>query len=681
MAVYNRAEEGFPHRKVDLALDYLLAYRPEWSKMLGGVRIVPSYTPALPGEQFAAATSTDGAGNIFVDRSFASSAEIPELAGAIEFQLQLHVRRLIARMSWVPREHWEEVASTSIALEIHSSMRSSYSGRPPSSVSMFLRRAEIDDFASGFTFDAPPTTSSLGALYPEMLSLPDGLVAERYAQILLEAIAAQRLGDEFDPQDEERSSLDTEGLALDCDSSEMDTVFDLGDDMDWGEGEDSSITQDGGRGERREPTESELAEEGEGHERVESAGDEGRHANSEVASREVEETDGRDGEASQKEEWVHTGESEDPTGKPGDGSPGDVVERGGDSDLDLGDPSGGSPDEREECERDGEVDNFDHCDSRGGCDPVGEEVDEGEETASRLLQVASDLNKALSFSLPQMWARSISASAGESNSMAPESLSLEDAGVTPERSADLEDAIRNTLAEILTDDPLGIGLESDAENPDLLSIAARDARYERRDFRSRLQRKVSSAVQSARVAGSADTSLAVRNPHQPVLGPIMPGEFDYAPTVYCLQDVSGSMSGPYAKAAGRVLENVLEDVALQFGSNITWITADFRVRDISEISLWSDPNAWTFRAVGGSTDLSYIAADIVAGQLVHEGKKYRAPDVMVMITDGAFSWPQTRPKSKSRWVVVTFVNSVRQLPAWLKESEVATIESPAYKVS
>ena len=272
-----------------------------------------------------------------------------------------------------------------------------------------------------------------------------------------------------------------------------------------------------------------------------------------------------------------------------------------------------------------------------------------------------------------MWQNSIHNpdDALDTNPMKPDSMQFDDAVGDESRLEDALDDVYEDLVASSKDPGVFSGDVDDAS----LAVAVSHMKKRKADFSSRQRRVTVSAVQSARMAGATDMSLAVRNPNQPMLGPIMPGTFDYSPRIYCIQDVSGSMRGAYTIAAGKVFQDVTNDVASSFNAKTLWIAVDFSVRSVSETSRWEDEKIWGSMYYGGGiTDISEIAVSVSLGKLIFEGRRYPEPDVLCILTDGKFRWPDRRPRVKAKWIVTTFKSCLDHLPDWLHKDEIVTID-------
>lgn len=701
MAIINNAADGFPVDKVREAVSYISALKPHWGPMSSGTSIVPSSTDTLPGEQFAAITSTDKDGNIYVDRSFALNSSVPEIAAAIEFQYQLHLRKMWGRMSWVPEEQWHDVVPMAMSLEINSAMESEYkrislTGEVSESFLMKagLTAAEIRKYQLG----KMPDIRAIGGFFPDELGLEHGMAAEKYAEIILDALQSQ---DIIDPESED-STGDGEETPEESPQEEQETAQD---------GQDS---------------ESEDSDSGESDASADSAPDDsGSDESQESADGNQDESDGEEGDDSQKSQSDDKDENgdgcESGDDTPGqeesqelddsaddqdssDGQGGDAGEDSGGGDTDLqdvdnsvdGDPDSNDREDQPASSGDGESGDSNSSDNEEGGDSGNGESDASEgsgagdaadsepgESSQPTMQNGTPLDQAkevmdriderMDDPSSSMWQNSIHNpdDALDTNPMKPDSMQFDDAVGDESRLEDALDEVYEDLVASSKDPGVFSGDVDDAS----LAVAVSHMKKRKADFASRQRRVTVSAVQSARMAGATDMSLAVRNPNQPMLGPIMPGTFDYSPRIYCIQDVSGSMRGAYTIAAGKVFQDVTNDVASSFNAKTLWIAVDFSVRSVSETSRWEDEKIWGSMYYGGGiTDISEIAVSVSLGKLIFEGRRYPEPDVLCILTDGKFRWPDRRPRIKTKWIITTFKSCVDHLPNWLHKDEIVTID-------
>ena len=703
MAIINNAADGFPVDKVREAVSYISALKPHWGPMSSGTSIVPSSTDTLPGEQFAAITSTDKDGNIYVDRAFALSSSVPEIAAAIEFQYQLHLRKMWDRMSWVPEEQWHDVAPMAMSLEINSAMESEYkrislTGEVSESFLMKagLTAAEIRKYQLG----KMPDIRSIGGFFPDELGLEHGMTAEKYAEIILDALQSQ---DIIDPESED-STDDGEETPQESPHEEQESPQDgqnsEGEDSDSGESDmaSDSAPDDSGSDESQESSD-ENQDESDGEEGDDSqesqSDDNGEGYDDDKNGEGSDDTPGQDESQELDDSTDDQDSSDGQGGDAGEDSSGDTDSQDVDNSVD-GDSDSSDREDQPSSSGDGESgdpgssDSEENGDSGNGESDTSEGSGEGDaadsepgEASQPTMQNGTPLDQAkevmgriderMDDPSSSMWQNSIHNpdDALDTNPMKPDSMQFDDVVGYESRLEDALDEVYEDLVASSKDPGVFSGDVDDAS----LAVAVSHMKKKKADFASRQRRVTVSAVQSARMAGATDMSLAVRNPNQPMLGPIMPGTFDYSPRIYCIQDVSGSMRGAYTIVAGKVFQDVTTDVASSFNAKTLWIAVDFSVRAVSETSRWEDEKIWGTNYYGGGiTDISEIAVSVSLGKLIFEGRRYPEPDVLCILTDGKFKWPDRRPRIKTKWIVTTFKSCVQYLPDWLHKDEIVTID-------
>lgn len=693
MAIINNAADGFPVDKVREAVSYISALKPHWGPMSSGTSIIPSSTDTLPGEQFAAITSTDKDGNIYVDRAFALSSSVPEIAAAIEFQYQLHLRKMWDRMSWVPEEQWHDVAPMAMSLEINSAMESEYkrislTGEVSESFLMKagLTAAEIRKYQLG----KMPDIRAIGGFFPDELGLEHGMTAEKYAEVILDAMQSQ---DIIDPESED-STDDGEETPQESPQEEQETPQDgqnsEGEDSDSGESDmaSDSAPDDSGSDEPQESADENQDEsEGSDSQDGQSNDEEGQNGNTE------EDGEGQNGDDSSEQEKSQElddaagqddSDGKGDSGEDGDGSDNGASSQDGDNPVDS---DSNSSDDESRAEggsegQDGDPGDGDSDTSEGSGEGDATDSEQGESSQPTMKngtpldqakEIMDKIDERMDDPSSSMWQNGIHNpdDALDTNPMKPDSMQFDDAVGDESRLEDALDEVYEDLVASSKDPGVFSGDVDDAS----LAVAVSHMKKRKADFASRQRRVTVSAVQSARMAGATDMSLAVRNPNQPMLGPIMPGTFDYSPRIYCIQDVSGSMRGAYTIAAGKVFQDVTTDVASSFNAKTLWIAVDFSVRAVSETSRWEDEKIWGTNYYGGGiTDISEIAVSVSLGKLIFEGRRYPEPDVLCILTDGKFKWPDRRPRIKTKWIVTTFKSCVQHLPDWLHKDEIVTID-------
>ena len=601
------------------------------------------------------------------------------------------------RMSWVPEEQWHDVAPMAMSLEINSAMESEYkrislTGEVSESFLMKagLTAAEIRKYQLG----KMPDIRSIGGFFPDELGLEHGMTAEKYAEVILDAMQSQ---DIIDPESED-STDDGEETPQESPQEEQETPQDgqnsEGEDSDRGENDmaPDSAPDDSGNDESQESSDENQEYEGD-HDSQDSQSDNECETNDADESTDSDEGGEDASDSHEQDESQELNDADDQDSSDGQGGSGEDS-GGGDNGADSQDEdnpvngdSNNSDGEDQEASGsegqdgdpgdDGESDNSegsgegDATDSEQGesSQPAmknGTPLDQAKEVMDKIDEMMDDPSSS-------MWQNSIHNpdDALDTNPMKPDSMQFDDAVGDESR---LEDALDEVYEDLVASskDP---GVFSGDVDDTSLAVAVSHMKKKKADFASRQRRVTVSAVQSARMAGATDMSLAVRNPNQPMLGPIMPGTFDYSPRIYCIQDVSGSMRGAYTIAAGKVFQDVTSDVASSFNAKTLWIAVDFAVRAVSETSRWEDSKIWGTNYYGGGiTDISEIAVSVSLGKLIFEGRRYPEPDVLCILTDGKFKWPDRRPRVKTKWIITTFKSCVQYLPDWLHKDEIVTID-------
>ena len=552
-----------------------------------------------------------------------------------------------------------------------------------------LTAAEIRKYQLG----KMPDIRAIGGFFPDELGLEHGMTAEKYAEVILDAMQSQ---DIIDPESED-STDDGEETPQESPQEEQETPQDgqnsEGEDSDSGESDmaSDSAPDDSGNDESQESSDENQEDEGD-HDSQDSQSDNEGETDDADESTDSDEggEDASDSHEQDESQELNDADDQDSSdGQGGSGEDSDGGDNGADSqdeDNPVNGDSNNSDGEDQEASGsegqdgdpgDGESDN---SEGSGEGDATDSEQDESSQPTMKngtpldqAKGVMDKIDERMDDPSSSMWQNSIHNpdDALDTNPMKPDSMQFDDAVGDESR---LEDALDEVYEDLVASskDP---GVFSGDVDDESLAVAVSHMKKKKADFASRQRRVTVSAVQSARMAGATDMSLAVRNPNQPMLGPIMPGTFDYSPRIYCIQDVSGSMRGAYTIAAGKVFQDVTTDVASSFNAKTLWIAVDFAVRAISETSRWEDSKIWGTNYYGGGiTDISEIAVSVSLGKLIFEGRRYPEPDVLCILTDGKFKWPDRRPRVKAKWIVTTFKSCVQYLPDWLYKDEIVTID-------
>ena len=715
MSIINEAENGFPFQKVAAAQEYLVAIKPVWTRFSKNMEIVPSSTPPFSDEPFAAIASTDPDGYIYLDNSFARYASIEELAGVLEFEYHIHARRFWSRLPDVSDEEWRDFAAIAISLEINSAIDREEKTFPTRYKELISHRSRerIDGlppkgFFDKYEISGPPTTRTLDSFRAEDLGLQPGLSAERYFSLLKEA--RDKVRQEEEEEEEEASKKEPEDQSGQGENQEEGALSEISEgspeendqSQSLEDGQGGDVFEDeleGGNHEQEHGRGSEDSENGEGGENLSG---EGEDADSDESG-ETESAGSTEGES---------GESENPSKTPPDAPKTTDPKEGVDEEgVDLEEPSerltepkGGegrqdnkgqqrkndstSPEGAESTDSDSsgmsekpESGHNDQGEPSGNPEngaPFGHDQESLEGEGSFDLQAAQELveslNRALDNDRSFAWKSSLFRPTDDTakNPMVPEVMPFVKEKIGDQaRVSDALDDFSEDILEFSQDPGL---IDGNSEDP-LIQEVYGFRRSKKVDFASKQRRVMTSAVQSAKTSGATDMSLSVRNPNQPMIGPILAGVFDYSPRIYFIQDVSKSMSGSYTQTAGEVFSEVCSDVAANFGAKTLWIAIDFTIREVSETSVWSKEDIWkTHKFGGGITHISDLAVTISKGKLRHKGVSYPEPDVLAIMTDGEFVWPEERPRVKTKWIVTTLRKSLGNFPDWLRPDEIVVID-------
>jgi hypothetical protein len=178
---------------------------------------------------------------------------------------------------------------------------------------------------------------------------------------------------------------------------------------------------------------------------------------------------------------------------------------------------------------------------------------------------------------------------------------------------------------------------------------------------------VSSCLVSERVRGASDLTYSSLNPNQPQEGVRLMGMTDYAPTVTIIQDVSGSMTATMATAMD-VTADLLTAVTGRLQARSTWVTVDHSIVAVGEAATMTQKVRRQMDRGGGGTALGPVISSLMGKgkPMVWRGHTLRAPDLLVVSTDGKFTWPKERPSRAHRLVVVVYdERHIDCLPDWV----------------
>lgn len=659
-------EEGFPWAKVNAAKRYLTVIKPWWGRFLDNfvivpVEVMPDSEGVLP---YGSTTATDRDFRIYVDRLFALSVPLHYLAGAIEHELQRHTRDSWQRFKFLKDEQWREEAVPALDLEINSTI-----DREQKHVTMDMVYGICGDSALFTTRDlenwnvtAPPGFDDDGWI-PRVLGMEDGLSAEQYHQEI------KKLMEEPPPPEED-----------DGDTSESDDDSEEEADSEDPEGQDeeSDTSDEGSDDEDSEDEQEGESQEGESEEDEQEDADGAESDSDEEPSED--DTDG-DGESDEDSDGDGEGSDEQSEDEGGEGGSSEGLNNKG-SGSESGDQEGDGTDEGDESESgDPQESSGEGSESSNSSEPTdgSPTEDKGQPSESGSPAQMSDWDKAEAIrelqgsELGQMWQNSmenptdpIDHPAWKPDDDTPD-YELPDKPTQGEITAAFE-ALSEDIGEFSDEmediSPAGFG--DDLEG----SLRVWRENYRKAkglNWDRHFMKLANAMLSSTQIKGQSDLSYSVRNPHQAAIGPILQGLLSYSPTIYVLQDVSGSMhAGKMAKST-TVFTDLCKKVLANYGDKVTWFSADMSIRDVGKTSRWDEDVrlAWSF-GFGGTQGFGEILDKLMRGKLVHKGKKYPKPDLVITSTDCCFPWAEVRPRSAAKLLIVN-VGSETDADKWIPE--------------
>lgn len=632
---------GFPWPKIEASKKLLYSYKPWWSRFLERMPIVPIDVDRPKDSDFGAMTSTDRERRIYIDASFARSAGVEMIAASLERELQRHVRDVWKRFSWLPQDEWDRMVNLCLELEISSSIRAEYSDE------YLLRRTTIftDDMARMWGTEGPPTLGDDGWT-PAKVGLPEGLSAEEYYKLLDEDIPNP---DEQENEDESESEDQSDDQS---DSQDDPEQSDESEDQDPGQSEQSDDSDDS----PEDDSDSESDLEGDSEDQQDDSdspdSEDSEDAESDGGSGDGDASDDRDpGDGTDSEDDTTEGDQSESSSEDGsgDGQESNESTDSPSSDGDEGDSGNDSDDSG----------------SEGDGDGSGESGDQqGTTTPRELANQAMNSSAALSWQASDMG----SPKSGEQQSWEPDDQKKPE-GISSVDQSKMDMELADDVREMI---PLWSKSKMFREIRDW----ADDKVKTKQDHWEKLfQRIVSSGMNSARISGASDLSYSVRNPNQPSVGPVLMGLHDYSPTIYTIQDVSGSMLMSKAlQRSASAFEHMSTAIMGKYGDRATWITVDTEVRDVGK-STKIDNHTMTRWGHGfGGTDLGAVMTEIESGKFSFKGRRYPRPDMLVVNTDCGFPWPWkelNKPPRGLKLLVVSTVPYERAkiygLPSWIRE--------------
>lgn len=637
--------ESFPWKRYRTAERYLYAVKPHWMRFGSRMNVVPINVPAPPGEKYGGMTSTDEKYNLFVDEAFARNAPIEEIAGAIEHELRYHAQRYFERMRYADKDRASQFKKMAFDLEVNDTIQDEMAN-----VSMFRIRS-VANMSTLFTtremdalgIKSPPSIARM-AWTPSRLGMEPGKTAEEYLADFRRAMD-QRDDDSGDSEgehsnedsQEEESEEDVSSIEdeqVEDELSNDDATDDEGnDDLDSSEdGQSSEGTDD--QDDEADPEESES-------EGDQDSDDEGDQEGSEPGQDDVDEETDSDSSTSPSSSLTGEsveGESEE-DGAEGEGEPG--VNDEGESAEDPPDvPEGGVYD-------DIDMTNTDE-------DPI-----------DKMKDIIADV--------PSMswWGR---------DGVGPQ-FTDEDADPSQERPDEWEEERwMQELAEDVRESAKRPMFGIDPGNS-IMRMTDDILKRMPNSHHELLRRAISSSVHTSETKGASDTSMAVRNPNQPMIGPILMGLLTYAPAMSCIIDVSGSMKRHMERSLV-TFRDIVRSAAGIYGDRINWMAVDSAVVNMGSASNVTMDTVHQISMGFGGTVLKNTMMDLAHGTFKWEGKRLPRQDVVIVLTDCQFRWPWReegeKPPSKTKFIIVAppGLTESSSIPGWAHNRPHVIAEMP-----
>lgn len=666
------AADGFPWDKVDAAKRYLSTIKPWWGRFLEKfvivpVEVMPDVNGVLP---YGSTTATDREFRIYIDRNFAIEVPLHYLAGALEHEAQRHTRDTWNRLRFLVDDAWRKEGVPALDLEINSSIDREQQNMTMEDVYFVCENSALFTIRDleRWNVQAPPGFDGLGWV-PRAFGFADGLSAEEYhAAVKAMFEQLEREKDEQEEQEEDKEPPEDEEAPDSEQSSESSDADDGEEGGETGEdsessGEEDEHTEDGGdagdgdEGEGDGSEDSEAPSETDGESQSDNKGEEGGLNNPGSGESGDQEDDGADSEQGSETDSGESGDSGEQEGQGEQDSqdPGEESESEGSDDLSDGDSDGSNSEGGDEAG--GE---------RGG-GAGGSPMSVQEQAQAYLDMEQSELGK--------MWRNSIENPndvldhpAWKPDSDTPEYELPESRSPSDIREAfaalkeDIEE-YKEELEAVTT----GYG---NLEGSHLFDWRDEYIKANGLNWDRVFTKLANSMMSSIQIKGQSDLSYSVRNPNQPPLGIILPGLLSYSPTIYVLQDVSGSMMTDKKMARSMSsFTDLCKKVVATYGDKVTWFSADTSFVDVGSTTRWDERSKsyWSV-GFGGTEGFGVLIEELMTGKAKFRGKKYKRPELLVVSTDCCFPWPEKRPRTSTKLLVVN-VGSADDaelfLPDWL----------------
>lgn len=642
----------FPKDKLKAAQCYLCAFNPWWYR----------YTSRITIQAFDGTKSTgDIAGTmrmvdltLWIETHFALEATVEELAGQFRRALIASVRNIDLRLSHCQTRQERELRNVALQMEITSvadeeaevlDKLSSHDIQVIVDRSYTFTRTAMQKYG---VKEVPRDTS--GVWRPEDFGWPRGLSAEDYYRKLKENDST---GDSSDSNDEDSDS-EGDGSSEDSSDSESSQSDKSEDEQNQ---EDRESESDGSQ--NKESSEEKDSEEGgssgddqDEKENAESGGD------SEESNEESSDS-GEEGESGDADSSEGDSDSEESSNDKNDS---DESPDGSESDSDSE-----SDGDQESSDSEGDADSNSDSNEEQSSNQDQNPVEGDQESKPGGQQGASTSQEALKEQMkadPQKnW------TARDFREPDPEDT---DYTVGSEK----DEALQELTEDMLNPESSSLAGWGISPGNSFVQYVYERQRKGPKDWKKRIGTPIVNSMKSAQVKGMSDMSYSRRNPHQPEFGPVMPGMVGSTPSMVIVLDVSGSMRGSLTEMFDS-LNAIMRHMNGTYRTQCTWMTADTIIMNVGRGSTLNQKiiDDATSKGFGG-TLTGPIIEELATKQVIFEGKKIKAPDVLTFITDGigpkTLPWPDLArlPKTKSRIIIG------RVLPSWLRLGGEAGLHRP-----
>lgn len=614
----------FPREKLKVAQGFLCAFNPWWYRYTGRITIKAFDGTKSTGDVAGTMRLVDL--DLWVETHFALEASVEELAGQFRRTLISSVRNVDLRLSHCQTRQERELRNVALQLEITSvadEEAEALDKLTPHEIQVIVDRSYTftRTAMSKYGVTGVPSDTS-GVWRPEDFGWPRGLSAEDYYRKLKDNDPTGEPPPEESGEEGDQGDSDSEKKDGQSQESENKDSSDEASDDDSSESKDeeesNQESEDTGDSDSQESPE-EGAEKDDNEAEDEESSSDSSEDNGEPADEGSESDSSSDSNSDEEQDSSEDGSESDSGGEGSESSENNPDSSSEEQDQTSqesqpGEQSGGqggSPMAQDAMKEQMKADGQKNWTARDFREPDPEESDytAGDQKEEALQELTEDMLNA-------------------------EATSLASWGIAP----------GNSFVQYV--------YERQRKGP--------------QDWKKRIGTPIVNSMKSAQIRGMSDMSYTRRNPHQPEFGPIMPGMIGSTPSMVIVLDVSGSMRGSLTEMFDS-LNAIMRHMSTTYRTKCTWITADTVIMNVGTGSTLSQKviDDATSRGFGG-TVTGPIIEELATKQVIHEGRKIKAPDVLAFITDGigqrTLPWPDAEklPRSKSRLIIG------RVLPSWLR---------------